>query len=148
MNTEIKLRISDIEQALSKLQSSANGLQSSLPSTIGENNVLDFINKLNALNRQLQQVTEAYKSVLLQNEDTTRQSVQFLDESDRLLSRGYMRCRKNNPLSKQPFFIEYKRLHPSFGQLMGSLFLSPQCWQNTRISHSPPLFKISINESL
>ncbi|OHX45090.1 YwqI/YxiC family protein [Cytobacillus oceanisediminis] len=88
MDTEIKLRISDIEQALSKLQTSANGLQPSLPSTIGENNVLDFINKLNALNRQLQQVTEAYKSVLLQNEETTRQSVQFLDESDRLLSRG------------------------------------------------------------
>ncbi|MDM5227708.1 YwqI/YxiC family protein [Cytobacillus sp. NJ13] len=88
MDTEIKLRISDIEQALSKLQTSANGLQPSLPSTIGENNVLDFINKLSALNIQLQQVTEAYKSVLLQNEETTRQSVQFLDESDRLLSRG------------------------------------------------------------
>ena len=88
MDTEIKLRISEIEQALSKLQSSAKGLQPTLPSTIGENNVLDFINKLNSLNRQLQQVTEAYKSVLLQNEKTTRQSVQFLDESDRLLSRG------------------------------------------------------------
>ncbi|MCM3705295.1 MULTISPECIES: YwqI/YxiC family protein [Cytobacillus] len=87
MNTEIKLRISDIEQALSKLQSSANGLQPSLPPTIGQNNVLDFINKLNALNNQLQQVTEAYKSLLLQNEEATRQSVQFLDESDRLLSR-------------------------------------------------------------
>ncbi|KAF0821589.1 hypothetical protein KIS1582_4655 [Cytobacillus firmus] len=34
---------------------------------------------------------------------------------------------KNNPLSK------VKRLPISFGQLMGSLFLSPQCWQNTRI---------------
>ncbi|MBN8204137.1 MULTISPECIES: YwqI/YxiC family protein [Bacillaceae] len=88
MDTEIKLRISEIEQALSKLQASANGLQPFLPSTIGENNVLDFINKLNVLNRQLQQVTETYKSVLLQNEETTRQSVQFLDESDRLLSRG------------------------------------------------------------
>ncbi|MCS0674762.1 YwqI/YxiC family protein [Cytobacillus firmus] len=88
MDTEIKLRISDIEQALTKLQTSANGLQPSLPSTIVENNVLDFINKLNALNMQLQKVTEAYKSLLLQNEETTRQSVQFLDESDRLLSRS------------------------------------------------------------
>ena len=96
MDTEIKLRINEIERALSKLQSSANGLQPSLPSTIGENNVLDFINKLNALNRQLQQVTEAYKSVLLQNEETTRHSAQFLDESDRLLSRGiYSSAEKN-----------------------------------------------------
>lgn len=94
MNTEIKLRISDIEQALSKLQSSANGLLPTLPSTIGENNVLDFINKLSALNRQLQQVTEAYKSILLHNEETTRQSVQFLDESDRLLSRGIHAVKK------------------------------------------------------
>ncbi|MEK3856549.1 YwqI/YxiC family protein [Cytobacillus sp. FSL H8-0458] len=94
MDTEIKLRISDIELALSKLQSSANGLQPTLLSTIGENNVLDFINKLNALNRQLQQGTEAYKSILLKNEETTRLSVQFLDESDRLLSRGIHAVKK------------------------------------------------------
>ncbi|MCM3093781.1 MULTISPECIES: DUF5344 family protein [unclassified Cytobacillus] len=51
---------------------------------------------MNALNRQLQQVTEAYKSVLLQNEETTRHSAQFLDESDRLLSRGiYSSAEKN-----------------------------------------------------
>lgn len=121
MDTEIKLRISDIEQALSKLQSSANGLLPTLPSTIGENNVLDFINKLSALNRQLQQVTEAYKSILLHNEETTRQSVQFLDESDRLLSGVYMRL-KNNPLSKQPFLIKVQRLSKSYSSLWEASF--------------------------
>ncbi|MGE7763991.1 YwqI/YxiC family protein [Peribacillus sp. NPDC096540] len=86
MGAEIKVKQEEIEQALTTLKSSTNALQTSIPSNIDGNNVLDVVNKLNRLNQTMQQVTEAYKSLLLQNEEATRRSVEFMVETDQQLS--------------------------------------------------------------
>lgn len=86
LSSEIKMKYSDVEQALSKLHSSSSALQTSFPSSIGGNNVLDVVKQLNNLNTLLQQVGDSYKALLLQNEETTRSSVKFMNDTDHQLS--------------------------------------------------------------
>ncbi|MDQ0187960.1 YwqI/YxiC family protein [Cytobacillus kochii] len=92
MSTEIKLIKGDVEEALAKLQTSANALKSSLHAEIGQNNVLTTVERLNQLNQMIIQVTETYKTLLLQNEQSTRQSVAFLTEADEQIS-SYIKMR-------------------------------------------------------
>ncbi|MDQ0273322.1 YwqI/YxiC family protein [Cytobacillus purgationiresistens] len=86
MSSEIKILKNDVDEALSKLQSSTNALTTSLPASIGSNNVLDTVKKMNQLNQALNQVAEAYKALLQQNEESTRQSVEFMAEADKQIS--------------------------------------------------------------
>ena len=86
MSTEIKMIKGDVDAALSKLQSSTSALQASLPSSIGGNNVLDTVNKLNEINQAFVQVAEAYKALLQQNQESTKKSVEFMAEADKQLS--------------------------------------------------------------
>lgn len=86
MSTEIKIKQSEIEQALTQMKSSSEALTSSFPSSIGSGNQLDVVNKLNEINRKLEQLTENYKALLLHNEEMTRQSVQQMMEKDQQLS--------------------------------------------------------------
>ncbi|MCM3618164.1 YwqI/YxiC family protein [Sutcliffiella horikoshii] len=86
MSTEIKVKQSEIEQALTQMKSSSEALNSSFPSSIGNGNRLDVVNKLNEINRTLEQLTENYKALLLHNEEMTRQSVGQMVEKDQQLS--------------------------------------------------------------
>lgn len=86
MSNEIKIKQDEIEQALSKLESSTNALHTSFSSSIGGNNVLTAVLKWNDLNQALEQVVESYKGLLRQNGEATRQSVQFMADSDKQLS--------------------------------------------------------------
>lgn len=86
MSTEIKIKQSEIEQALTQMKSSTEALASSFPSSIGSGNRLDVVNRLNEINRALEQLTENYKALLLHNEQMTRQSVQQMVEKDQQLS--------------------------------------------------------------
>ncbi|HZG70415.1 MAG TPA: YwqI/YxiC family protein [Chondromyces sp.] len=82
MSDQIKIVYEDVEQALTKLKSSTQMIDTSFPSSIGGENVLDTVTKLNEINQALQQLTEAYKALLLKNEEATRQSVQAMKETD------------------------------------------------------------------
>ncbi|WP_404469220.1 YwqI/YxiC family protein [Sutcliffiella horikoshii] len=86
MSTEIKIKQSEIEQALSQMKSSSEALTSSFPTAIGSGNRLDVVNKLNEINRTLEQLTENYKALMLHNEEMTRQSVEQMVEKDQQLS--------------------------------------------------------------
>lgn len=86
MNSEIKLLRNDVDTALANLQSSTNTLKAILPLSIGKNNVLDVVDKLEQLNKELTLITESYKSLLLQNEESTRLSVTFMSGVDTELS--------------------------------------------------------------
>ncbi|WP_397540284.1 YwqI/YxiC family protein [Rummeliibacillus pycnus] len=82
---EIKIKQSEIEQALSKMKSSTNALHTSLPSTVGEDNVLTLVEKWKDLHQALEQVVKAYKVLLIQNEEASRQAVQSMMELDHQL---------------------------------------------------------------
>lgn len=101
MSNEIKIKQDEIEQALSKLESSTNALHNSFSSSIGGNNVLTAVLKWNDLNQALEQVVESYKGLLRQNGEATRQSVQFMADSDKQLSsHKIMRIIRNLTLSE------------------------------------------------
>lgn len=85
MSTEIKIKHSEIEQALSKMKSSTNVLHTSFPSRVGEDNVLTLVQKWKGLHQALEQVLESYKTLLIQNEEASRQAVQSMIELDEKL---------------------------------------------------------------
>ncbi|MGM9926615.1 MAG: YwqI/YxiC family protein [Bacillus sp. (in: firmicutes)] len=86
MSDEIKIRYSDVMQALSQLDTSLSAFQTTLPSAVGGNNVLNVVQTLNQLNETFQQINESYKSLLLSNKEATLHSIQSMQEADELLS--------------------------------------------------------------
>lgn len=86
MSTEIKIRYSDVIEALSQLNTSLSAFQTTMPSAVGGNNILNVVQTLNQLNRTFQQINESYKSLLLSNREATLHSIQSMQETDKLLS--------------------------------------------------------------
>ncbi|MEC2071037.1 YwqI/YxiC family protein [Alkalihalophilus marmarensis] len=84
--SEIKIIYADVEQELAKLQTAVQALDPSMPSSVGENNVLDVVDRLNQLNQQLNQMVEAYQALLLKNEEDTRQSIETMKQADQNVS--------------------------------------------------------------
>lgn len=79
---EIKVVYSDVEQALNTLKSSATNLETTVDkSDIGEN-VLDVTKKLISLNQTLEEVLVSYKDLIIENEVSTRKSVQVMKQAD------------------------------------------------------------------
>ncbi|MGN1385010.1 MAG: YwqI/YxiC family protein [Bacillus sp. (in: firmicutes)] len=83
---EMKIVYKDIEQTLDHLVISAKSLDPIVTQDVYGANHLETIEKLNQLNRSIQQLFESYKDLLLTNEMSTRQSVQFIQESDSRLA--------------------------------------------------------------
>lgn len=86
MEAEINFKQVEIERALSELKLSTKALQASFPCDITGNNMLEVVDKLNKLNQTINQLTEAYKVLLLKNEELTSQSVQLMVEADLQIS--------------------------------------------------------------
>ncbi|MDQ0215833.1 translation initiation factor 2B subunit (eIF-2B alpha/beta/delta family) [Oikeobacillus pervagus] len=86
MSQEIKLEYGEVEQALSTLKSSTGSLETTVPSSIGNQNVLDVVKKLNKLNHSLQEALTSYKALLIHNEEATRKSVDAMRETDEKLA--------------------------------------------------------------
>lgn len=86
MSNEIKIEYGEVETALSQLKAAIQSLESSFPASIGGSNQLTVVTKLNELNQSFQQMLEAYKTLLLNNEEATRTSVEEMREADLQLS--------------------------------------------------------------
>ncbi len=83
---EIKLKLNDVEQGLSGLQTATQALEASLENDIAAENQLEIVHQLNELNTGLARLIEIYKGLLLKNEAATQQSVETMFEMDELLS--------------------------------------------------------------
>ena len=86
MSNEIKIQYADVEQVLSKVNASSNAFQTTLPTSIGEQNILDIVKMINRINQSLQQVNESYKSLLLSNKEATDYAIQLMRKTDEQLS--------------------------------------------------------------
>lgn len=82
----MKIVYKDIEQTLDHLVVSAKSLDPIVMQDVYGANHLETTEKLNLLNRSIQQLFQSYKDLLLTNEMSTRQSVQFIQESDSRLA--------------------------------------------------------------
>lgn len=85
MSKEIKIQYEEAEAALSKLRQSVDSWDASFPKEIGGANKLEVINKLNELNAQCQKMLETYQELLLDNQQTSKQSVEDMEDTDQSL---------------------------------------------------------------
>jgi len=85
MGTEIKIQYEEAEAALSKLRQSIDSWDTSFPKEIGGANKLEVINKLNELNAQCQKMLETYQELLMDNQQTSKQSVEDMEDTDQTL---------------------------------------------------------------
>ncbi|MGN1402409.1 MAG: YwqI/YxiC family protein [Bacillus sp. (in: firmicutes)] len=86
MDSEIKIIYTEVEQALEKLRSTADTLDSVKLQKVEGETILDVANKINTLNETLTSIMETYKQVLLDNERSTSRSIQAMKEVDESLS--------------------------------------------------------------
>jgi NurA-like 5'-3' nuclease len=86
MSQELKIRYSDVEDAISKIESASEAFETSLLKDMASGNKLDIVNKLNKLNQLLDEVGQEYKKVLKENNQSVIQSVQSLKEADKSIS--------------------------------------------------------------
>ncbi|WP_257985220.1 YwqI/YxiC family protein [Bacillus sp. T33-2] len=84
--TEIKIRYTDVEQALAELKAAVSSLETTFPSSIGGQNQLDVVDRLNDLNGKLQSAMEAYQALLLKNDEAVRKSVEMMRDTDRRIA--------------------------------------------------------------
>ncbi|UOQ94564.1 YwqI/YxiC family protein [Halobacillus shinanisalinarum] len=86
MSHEIKIRSSEVEQALSNLQTTVQVLQALLIKDMAAENQLETADQINELNADLVQLIENYKALLLKNEKETKKSVEAMFKADELLA--------------------------------------------------------------
>ena len=86
MSNEIKIEYGEVENALSQLKAATQSLETSLPTSVGGSNQLDVVTKMEDLNQSFHQMVEAYKALLVNNEQATRTSVEEMRKTDQLLS--------------------------------------------------------------
>lgn len=85
MSQEIKVRYGDVEEAISKIDGAADSLETSLEEITGSNE-LNVVDKLNELSQLLAEVSEAYKQVLKENNQTVRTTLEDMKQVDENLS--------------------------------------------------------------
>ncbi|MFC7372594.1 YwqI/YxiC family protein [Fictibacillus iocasae] len=88
---EIRIKYSDAEAALSKLQAAAQTIEPSMPADISGQNVLDTVKKLNAISHSLQQTLTAYQRLLTKNSQAAKDSIQMMREMDEEIAHGMVR---------------------------------------------------------
>ncbi|MDQ0224113.1 hypothetical protein CHH83_03270 [Bacillus sp. 7586-K] len=85
MSQEIKVRYGDVEEAISKIDGAADSFETSLEEITGSNE-LNVVDKLNELSQLLVEVSEAYKQVLKENNQTVRTTLEDMKQVDENLS--------------------------------------------------------------
>ncbi|GMN99361.1 YwqI/YxiC family protein [Parageobacillus thermoglucosidasius] len=91
MSGEIKIVYEEVERSITNMERAAQSLEPVFPSSLGGENALDAVTRLNELMQALQQTFLAYKELLIQNEIDTRQSVQMMCRTDEEVATGISR---------------------------------------------------------
>ncbi|GGB32447.1 hypothetical protein GCM10011409_07330 [Lentibacillus populi] len=81
MSEEIKLIFEDVENTLAELRASVQSLKPTSVVAITDNQ-LATADKLNMINQTLDQVITSYKTLLLNNEEATINSVKALKDTE------------------------------------------------------------------
>lgn len=83
----MKLVYKDIDQSLNEVLAAAKTLDPNLSKKVYGANNLEVTEQLDRLNHSLQQLLHSYQSLLIENEMSTRKSVQFMNESDNQIAK-------------------------------------------------------------
>ncbi|KZZ84136.1 DUF5344 family protein [Bacillus sp. SJS] len=88
MANEIKVKLEEVYKSLDQLNKTAEGLSFKTISLKGDN-VLNMAQKMDQLNKDINLLTEEYKSLLKVNLQLTKQSVNELDNADKDVASFY-----------------------------------------------------------
>ncbi|MBS2967593.1 YwqI/YxiC family protein [Metabacillus sp. KIGAM252] len=88
MANEIKVKLEEVYKSLDQLNKTAEGLSFKTISLKGDN-VLNMAEKMDQLNKDINLLTEEYKSLLKVNLQLTKQSVNELDNADKDVASSY-----------------------------------------------------------
>ncbi|SOC44192.1 YwqI/YxiC family protein [Ureibacillus acetophenoni] len=85
MANEVKMVYEDVEEQLGVMENATSSLNPAAEPPI-EGNTLDVVTKLNELALELERILTSYQTVLLNNIETTKNSVQYMREQDQRIS--------------------------------------------------------------
>ncbi len=92
MTKEVKMVYADIESQLTLMENALQTLQPRANEQI-QGNTLNVVTKLMGLTSQLEQLLITYQGILQQSIETTKNSVEFMRETDEKVSVGMQNVR-------------------------------------------------------
>lgn len=96
MTNEIKMIYVEAEEQLGVMETEANTLNPKAESDI-TGNVLEVATKLNSVAKELENLLTTYQTLLLNNVQTSKNSVQYMKEQDEKLSAAINGAVLNKP---------------------------------------------------
>lgn len=86
--TKINLRESEIQMALSHLQSETDGFGTNFGKTIDGDNRMDMSDKIEEINSLYESIKQSYKEILLSHINSTNQAVNVMKAKDEEIARA------------------------------------------------------------
>lgn len=96
MTTEIKMIYAEAEEQLGVMETEANALNPKADPDI-TGNVLEVATKLNSVAKELENLLTTYQTLLLNNVQTSKNSVQYMKEQDEKISAAINGAVLNKP---------------------------------------------------
>lgn len=95
MSNELKVSYDVVRNSVKAIENSLNSMQADINSNIGSGNTLDAIKKINEMNLMIIQITEQYKKVLKEHNQSVEQSLETLHHVDQILA-SFMNALSNS----------------------------------------------------
>lgn len=95
MSNELKVSYDVVRNSVKAIENSLNSMQADINSNIGSGNTLDTIKKINEMNLMIIQITEQYKKVLKEHNQSVEQSLETLHHVDQILA-SFMNALSNS----------------------------------------------------
>lgn len=90
--SEIKIIDQAVQTALDSLKQSSQDFEGDFTIEKGQN-VLDLMNSIETINQSLNELIDSYRNLLLQNENTARQAVETLKETDQAVASSHIKVK-------------------------------------------------------
>ncbi len=90
--SEIKIIDQAVQTALDSLKQSSQDFEGDFTIEKGQN-VLDLVNSIETINQSLNELIDSYRNLLLQNENTARQAVETLKETDQAVASSHIKVK-------------------------------------------------------
>ncbi|QXE00987.1 DUF5344 family protein [Terribacillus sp. DMT04] len=89
MNGEIKIAYEEASKLVNKVEKNIANIEADLLRSFADKNELNTVRKINEFNNALAKVTEAYKQLLIKNNESVLQTIETFREMDNSLSNSF-----------------------------------------------------------
>jgi hypothetical protein len=89
MSEEIKIAYDEASKLVTTVETSVDNIEADLLHSFADKNELNAVKKINEFNTALVKVTEAYKHLLIRNNESVLQTIETFREMDNSLSNSF-----------------------------------------------------------